>query len=335
MTATYRRPFLVLDIAKRTKGYEMDVAAATDFATTLARLEPEPGVPDGLLPYCFDAAAERVLFTRTPDMARTLAAPFLYQAQYAGAEHLVSVPLERLDVEPAAPMTPTFVLSVSRCGSTLLSTLLHHARHPAASEPDIYTQLAAMPPDQRNRIGAAGRLAIIRGSTVSLAGRIGSAVVIKLRDHCNDIALQLAAAVPEARMAFMLRDRLAWANSRHRAFNDSPAALADILRRGVLTFDALARAGHCPLLIWYEDLLANPHATLARLDVPAAALDGAGLSAVLARDAQAGTSISQENTGRRRLSDGDAAGFEIAWAAAAPREALRRNGLDRLLPPGG
>jgi hypothetical protein len=333
MIATYRRPFLMLDITGRTKGYEMDVAGPADFSTRTAGALADLDDLDGWLPYCFDPAAERVLYAHTPDMARVLAAPFLYQGQYACADRLVSVPLERLLFLETAAMAPTFVLSISRCGSTLLSALLRHAGQPSASEPDIFTQVAALPGDLRARLGEAGRLALIRGSAAALARQIGAGVVIKLRDHCNEIALRLVEAVPEARMAFMLRERLTWAGSRHRAFNDPPAALADILRRGVMTLDALARGGHRPVLIWYEDLLADPGGSLARLDV--AAPDPGVLAAALAGDAQAGTSVSRDATASRRLPEAFAAGFEAAWAAVCPRDVLFRNGLERLLPPSG
>lgn len=333
MIASYQRPYLMLEIRARTKAHDVAVVSPADFETGLAGTADHIDQLDAKLPYCFDAAAERVLYADTPDMARALAAAFLYQGQYTGAQRLLSVPLERfLDLEPAGPITPTFVLSISRCGSTLLSALLRHAGHPSASEPDLYTQVAAMSADQRARTGHAGRLALVRGCTAALARQLGAGVVIKLRDHCNDIAELLAEAVPEARIAFMLRDRLGWANSRHRAFADPPQALADLLARGVRTYDALVRGGHRPVLVWYEDLVADPLATLGRLGVSTTTLDAAGLAGLLSRDAQDGTSISQRNTGGRRLSDEARQAFEAAWNAAAPRDMLRRHGLERLLP---
>jgi hypothetical protein len=337
MSTTYRRPYLLLEISARTKNHDVAVVSAADFTSRLVGATDELRL-DGLLPYCLDCAAERVIYTDTPDIYRALAAPFLYQGQYAGAERLASVPFERLaELETTTAMAPTFVFSVSRCGSTLLASLLHHLGQPSASEPDVFTQIAAMSADERTRVGPTGRMALIRGCTAALARQIGAGVVIKLRDHCNEIATLMAAAVPEARAAFMLRDRLGWAQSRYAAFSDSPQALADILKRGVMALDALARAGRRPILIWYEDLVGDPVGTLVRLGVPPEALDCAGpggLEALLTLDSQAGTSLAQR-PGGRRLGDADLAAFESIWASIAPRQILRRHGLERLLPPGG
>ncbi len=332
----YRRQYLWLDIASRSDRYDMSVVNPTDFTTSLASSADRIGRLDGLLPYCFDAEAERVLYTDTPDTVRALSAPFLYQGQFAGAERLLSVPIERLpDLEPPIIGSPRFVFSVSRCGTTLLTTLLHHIGQPAASEPDIYTQVAAMPASAATRVGEAGRLALIRGCTAALARQIGPDVVIKLRDHCNEIASLMTRAVPEARVVFMLRDRLGWARSRHRAFADSPRALADILARGVTTYDALVQTGHQPVLIWYEDLVADPAGALRRLGVPEATLNPAGLAALLAADAQGGTSVSQSNLGTHQPADDVADQFETIWTEIAPRDLLHRHGLERLLPRAG
>ncbi len=333
MTDPFRRQILLHDIQARTKGFELDVAGPGDFAAGPPRGQDRLESLHGLLPYCVDVAQERLIYTRTPDMAAVLDAPFLYQGQYRAADHLVSVPLERLPgLERGKDMAPTFVLSVSRCGSTLLSMLLRHARQPTASEPDLYTQVAMLQPDQRARLGEAGLRVLLRGGTAALARQLGARVAIKLRDHCNDIAVLLAEAVPQARMAFMLRGHLGWASSRHRAFNDPPQALADILKRGVLTYDALVRGGHAPLLVWYEDLVHDPDATLRRFGVPQAALDDAGLQSVMHHDAQAGTSLAQHATGARPMPDAVLQEFAAIWARIAPRAMLLAHGLERLLP---
>ena len=331
--ATYLRPFLSLDILGRTKPHALHVAAATDFQTGAPRALDGLGQREGLLPYCYDADAERVLYTDMPDIEAALAAPFLYQAQFSGAARLVSVPLERmLDLETGPGMAPTFVLSISRCGSTLLSMLLRHAQCPVASEPDLYTQVAGLSGLDRAQLGEAGRQALVRGCTAALARQIGPEVVVKLRDHCNDIAELLAHAVPEARMAFMMRDRAGWARSRHRAFQDPPQGLADLLKRGVQTFDALVRAGRRPLLIWYEDLIADPAATLRRLGVPAQALEPVDLTALLRHDAQEGTAVSRHAIAASRAPDGVVEAFEAIWRQIAPRALLRTHGLERLWP---
>jgi hypothetical protein len=111
--------------------------------------------------------------------------------------------------------------------------------------------------------------------------------------------------------------------SRRRAFQDSPQALAGILKRRVPSFDALARAGQGPALIWYEDLVGNPHA---------ARLDGSGLDAVMFNDAQAGTTLCQQATAARRLPEGLLQEFDAAWARIAARDLLSAPGMQRLLP---
>lgn len=328
MTAPFRRAVFDLPIRARRKGFELDVAGPGDFEAGPPTPSPAPAASlADAMPYCFDPVAERVIYARTPDLPAVLAAPFFYQGQYRAAAALASVPLERLDeLEPGAP-SPTFVLSPSRCGTTLLAMLLRDLGQPVAAEPDVFTQAAALP------LAPEARLALIRGAAAALGRALGPRVTIKLRDHCNPIAVALARAAPAARMAILLRDRHAWAASRHRAFQDSPRALADIFRAGVMTVDALARAGRAPLVLWYEDLVADPLGALRRLGVPEAALAGASPAALLARDAQAGTPLARRDAAPA-LPAALLREFDAIWADIAPREALRAHGMARLLPAG-
>jgi 2-aminoethylphosphonate-pyruvate transaminase len=328
-----RRPYLVRDIVARRPRAAFAVASAEDFAVSPAYAADAEIDLDDMLPYCLDAEHRRLVFTVMPDLAASAAAPFLYQAQYAGARRLVCVPLERLDAIAApAALAPLFVLSVSRCGTTLLARLLRGLGQASVSEPDVYTQVAMLAESPSPALPRDGLLALTRACTLALARSLGASVAIKLRDHCNTIAAELAEAVPEARFAFLLRDSRSWARSRHRAFNDPPRALADILYRGVMAFDALARRGAAPMLVWYEDLVAEPRAILARLGVPPTALAAeATLARLLAQDAQADTDIARDRPAGAPLADDALREFARLWSEIAPRDVLRRHGMERLL----
>lgn len=328
----YRRPCLLYPILGRAARHDVSVAALSDFLLGPASPLPEPVQAHGLLPWWFDAAAERLVCTQTPDLEPALAAAFLYQGQFATAAKLVAVPLERLaEFGATGDSDATFIFSASRCGTTLLARLLRATGQPSASEPDVFTLAAMLPAAELARLGEPGMHALLGGSTGVIAQQLGQRVFIKLRNHCNGIAVPMLRAAPGARAVMLLRGRIGWARSRHRAFQDSPVALGDMLKGAVMAFDALAQDGHAPLLLWYEDLVVDPAGTLMRLGVPVGAGEAASIAEVMQQDLQQGTSLARHGGGPE-LSAEDLRRFEAHWAAIAPREALRRHGMARLLP---
>ena len=309
------RLILHFDIADRQRELR-DTVAPDDFL--LMRRETELPFPRGTLAYCVDKQAERVLYSvHGENLAGLFDAPFLYGEQLNQATGVVSVPYERLtEIEPehCAP-APTLVFSPGRTGSTLLARLLRAIGQGCASEPDMPTQICRFGREDRRRIGLPMEAALQRACIVSLAQAVGPSPFIKLRSHCNARPLPMLEAVPGARAIFMLRNRHAWARSRHRAFGEPPASIAAILREAMDAVDKLGGAGVPFGIVWFEDLRRDPLRVLRdSLSLPDA--DAAAVHATMARDAQAGTAVARSRLAGQAVQDGFAAAFDAAWEAA-------------------
>ena len=115
----------------------------------------------GCLPIYVDWHAERLAFSHWRSTMPPTAVPFLYQHQRGDADTLIDVPFERLDdLGCAEGMRPTFVFSIGRCGSTLLSKLLLAAGEQSLSEPDVLTHVAQFD-DEDLKLRAAGGESLI------------------------------------------------------------------------------------------------------------------------------------------------------------------------------
>ena len=116
-----------LNISYKTKHDETTFVSLHDFEIT----EGEPISASVVLDdpttslYCYDPAADRAIFVKTPDAIDLTKAPFFYQAQYEHATRLIAVPKAefiRLGNLAPTPENPIIMIhSVGRCGSTLLS----------------------------------------------------------------------------------------------------------------------------------------------------------------------------------------------------------------------
>jgi hypothetical protein len=307
------RRLLHFDIADRQHELR-DMVAPDDFV--LARRDTPCPFPENALAYCADMQAERVLFTLHGATMRALfAAPFLYSAQLRGAVQVVTVPFEQVaEVETGIACRPTLIFSPGRTGSTLLTRLLAACGEACASEPDMLTQVCRFAREDRVRIGPEMEVALLRACMAALGRALGPAPFIKLRSHCNARPLPLMAAAGGGRPILLMRGARAWALSRHRAFAESPASVAAVLRQTADAIDKLFGLPAPPLVLWFEDLRRDPAGPLA------ACLPGApnaqAVAAVMAQDSQVGTSIAREHlAGVVADPDFDAA-FTSAWSTA-------------------
>ncbi len=315
------RPFLFFDIEDRQQ--ELRGFAAPDDFVLRRRDTPVP-FPQDTLAYCADLQAERVLFTTHDAPAAALFdAPFLYAAQLRGARHVVSVPYERLaELEPdTAGPPPVLVFSPGRTGSTLLTRLLSAASAACASEPDMLAQVSRFGREDRLRMGMTMEPALLRACLVALTGALGAGLklvappFIKLRSHCNARPLPLVEAIAGTRAIFMLRRARPWAVSRHRAFGESPPSVAAILREAADALDKLAGCAAPLQVLWFEDLVREPVATLLGCLGPGF-LDEAAIARALGRDAQDGTAVAQEVLRGAPVAEGFGEAFVAAWREA-------------------
>ena len=300
-----------------------DSAAPDDFV--LRRRDTPAPFPEGALAYCADSQAERVLFTchEPASLAAMFQAPFLYSAQLRGAQHVVTVPYERLaevEAEAAGP-PPVLIFSPGRTGSTLLIRLLSAAAAPCASEPDMLAQICRFGREDRLRMGLPMEPALMRACLTAVIQALAGALplvrtpFIKLRSHCNARPAPLMEALPGTRAIFMLRHARSWSRSRHRAFGEPPASIAAVLRQAA---DALDKLGGCalpPQVLWFEDLATKPAAAVQRCLGPGF-VDEAALDRVMARDAQDGTAVARDRLRHTPVPDGFDSAFGRAWREA-------------------
>jgi hypothetical protein len=292
-----------------------------------------PPAPAGerRLIHAADFGRERALYTlHTPDgLDAALRAPFLYAAALDHAVGILSVPFERLGEWRAhRALSPCFVHSPGRTGSTLLVRLLRAAGYAAASEPDWFTQLCLLDTATQHAIGPRMRASLVAAGVASLASVLGPAPFIKLRSQCNAAPELLSCGADGARAVLMLRRRRDWSLSRWRAFREPPERMGFMLREAVAVFERLSARGKPPLVLWYEDLVADPVRAMCSL-VPGFSADDAcreRIAGVMRCDSQAGTSLAR----RPAAADAGEAAFAAAFDAAWKDQALQAGGSPQL-----
>ncbi|OBU85079.1 hypothetical protein MY55_18735 [Chromobacterium subtsugae] len=311
----------------RPDDFASDIVAAVDAAAQIEDF-------GRYLPLCVDWRAERLRYSRWEDASPLSDAPFLYQRQRRQAAMLADIPFERLpELGQAEGMTPTFIFSIGRCGSTLLSRMLAAVGEQAVSEPDALTNIALVDNAEQGRQAAEAGELIVRSCVEALRRACGPSPVIKLRAVCNLAAAAFVRALPNARYVFMFRGREDWVRSYSRAFGDSAAELEALLRQSAQAFQHLRAAGAEPELVWYEDLLADPAAALRRILPHRADLAAfeAPLAEALRADAQQGSILARSTLAARPVADGIVEEFEDLWRQSRPEGLLREAGLARLL----
>jgi hypothetical protein len=260
-------------------------------------------------------------------------APFLYDWQRAHAQHVLEVPFARLpELGNATGVSPTFILSTGRSGSTLLGGLLRALGQSVASEPDSFTSFARA---LRSHTGAWSeplKELILRACLENVRSVWGARPYLKLRGLCNILATRLATVSPDAKFVFVLRERRAWAMSHLRAFGGSLETMIDVLLQTISAYDSLSALGYRPTLIWYEDLCARPLEMLQILPhLHLAPNASEQIRSVMAEDSQANTSLSRSKLRDLSVAPRLLADFDAAWQRVRPTALLEHHGLEPLL----
>ncbi|AOJ45663.1 hypothetical protein WJ28_06955 [Burkholderia thailandensis] len=330
------RPVRVLRVLASRHADSTRMVRPQDFDTELVAQAASVSDVDGherYVPLCVDWRDARLLLSRWDDDCAMSDVPFLYQRQRRTATHLLAVPFEQLDAPGrAARMTPTFIFSIGRCGSTLLSRLLAAVGEQSVSEPDVLTSVAHFDDDAERAAAQGARERIVQSCVAAFEPACGPAPVIKLRARCNRAIDVFLNAMPHARYVFMCRDRDDWVRSSSRAFGDSGEALAELLKASVEAFDRMHAARVDPVLVWYEDLLADPVRELRRILLARDDLDArrAAVERALRTDAQEGSGLSRASLAMRTGDAGALAAFGARWREIRPERLLREHGLSRL-----
>ncbi|WP_052149578.1 sulfotransferase [Burkholderia pseudomallei] len=331
-----RRPVRVLRVLARRHVDSTRMVRPRDFDTALVAQVPgmsDIGDGERYVPLCVDWRDARLFLSRWDDDCAMTDVPFLYQRQRRTARQLLDVPFEQLEAPGrAARMAPIFIFSVGRCGSTLLSRLLAAVGEQAVSEPDVLTSVAHFDDAAERAAALPARERIVQSCVAAFEPACGPAPIIKLRARCNRAVDVFLNAMPHARYVFMCRNRDDWVRSSSRAFGDSGEALAELLKASVEAFDRMHAARVDPLLVWYEDLLADPLAALRRILRARDDLDAhrAAVERALRADAQEGSGLSRASLAARTGDAGALAAFDARWREIRPEALLREHGLARL-----
>lgn len=328
-----RRLVTFYEIMSRSKRIPIAIASPSDFALRYIReTEPYPGEWPGIA-YCVDMRAAELWFARCGDSRAPFGEPFLWRALFERAEQIATVPFGAVDeLISVVPEKPTFIFSISRCGSTLLSALLRACGANVVSEPDVLTQLSLL--DRKQLTGTARTTisALIGACVASLAAQCGANPVLKLRSQCNTLAEELTGLFPCGRFICMLRGRLDWAHSRYRAVGGQPTQMAHICKRGIETYDRLWQFGVNPHLIWYEDVIASPASVLHKLADIGVPVDPGRpdvIASIMNRDSQDATPLARSALSDRRLSQSQVHEFEQEWCRIRPAELIAKHSLER------
>ena len=188
--------------------------------------------------YCLDHANRRAIFVEASPDIDLLQAPFYFIAQYGNAQKLIAVPYGTLhDLAQEVEVNPQHVIlfySTGRCGSTLISKVLNlNPSIVSFSEPDVFSQLVM--------IRTAGH-----GTDSEIASLLYDSIMImsanaqkqgyqyyafKFRSYVLSVGDLLFQTIPQAKILFMYRNALTWADSFSRAFGSPDDNMGERLEK--------------------------------------------------------------------------------------------------------
>lgn len=243
-------------------------------------------------PYAFQYDADSFLFVDTP--REVLESPFFYLGQFKLARQAVSIERSQLTdrlggTEAARAKRPTFLFSIGRCGSTLLSRIAGAAGMFQISEPDIFTGIVNRGNDPR--VGEVLCNALLALERYAAAG--DDRVLIKLRSQSCRSARHFVSALPDARYLFLKRDLHEWATSFISKFNWQTRDLGRALALGYRAYRTFVAAGVDLAVIEYDALVHDPVSVAGRFfaEDTSPALVQRAIGDVLSKDSQAGAGI--------------------------------------------
>lgn len=215
----------VLDIEDNTKNCELDIAKLSDFryregSTVDARVILDH--PQTTL-YCLDDEHRRAVFVESPPELDLSQRPFYFIEQYNHAQRLLTVSYQTLH-ELAAIAGVRFqrllpMQSVGRCGGTVLSRALNRLNTVfSLDEPDFYTNVAMMRPDNGSR--DAELAALLRSGTQLMFRPMkpgADTMLLKFRPFAIKAGDLMYQAFPDTKAIFLYRNAETWARSVGRS----------------------------------------------------------------------------------------------------------------------
>ncbi len=176
--------------------------------------------------YSLDLKTRRAVFTQTPDSIDLETSAFMFRGQFENATHVITLPFDdfhkladRIEFQENAV---SFIHSVGRCGSTLVSKAFQSLPHVRSlSEPDTLTLLVNWRGTRELEDEELQRLtrSCIAFCCKPLTGKTNcSHWAIKFRSQCTEICDLMAKAFTDANHIYLKRDPLSWLGSAYRAF---------------------------------------------------------------------------------------------------------------------
>lgn len=170
-------------------------------------------------PYCLDHLKREMVFVELPSDVDLSEAVFVYATQFQTARRVLVVPyesLEQLAEQIDLPENNTFIFSLPRSGTTLVSRMFNELESVwSLSEPDIFTDLSLLAATDADKDEITHLVKI----SVKLMFRPQKEVnryVLKFRSQALFIAEQFYKAFPVAQNLFLYRDGLSFAGSFYR-----------------------------------------------------------------------------------------------------------------------
>ena len=178
--------------------------------------------------YALDFERNSACFVELSAAVSLQTEPFFFRAQFNGATHIITIPLEEFEALATQVEVDDsrliFIQSVGRCGSTLLSRVFESVGSVRSlSEPDAFTNLVGWRSSRSAPDSVIRRMAdsCVRICCKPLAGsKALGYVAIKFRSQCIEIDDMLAAAFPAAKHVYLTREPISRLDSTYRAFID-------------------------------------------------------------------------------------------------------------------
>jgi hypothetical protein len=284
---------------------------------------------DRYSPYSFDCAEKKFYLTESDkDIGEK---PFFYQAQFESAQSVVTLPLAMAEEVYGAynrRLNPTFLFSIGRCGSTLLSKLTRSLGMVDVSEPDIFT---AFGPNKRyvTQLEFDKILFYTVRMLEDFFGVPSAQMVIKPRSGCSSSCKEIYRNFPNAKYIFITRELSSWSKSYIRAFNWSSEQLFQTLTVGIDALCFFKEKGIKLFHLTYEDMVEDPRVVLREIagrdDL--SAWHEEQITRIVSRHSQSGTGLESA----RRIPSQDvekrSQDFLELWDRSKPRDKLEFLGI--------
>ena len=229
-------------------------------------------------PYSFENDYLYLVDTHAEDFKK----PFLYQSQRANCTSLIRTKLRDVKLPNIDKSKLTFIFSIGRCGSTLLSKLMSSVNYNEISESDIYSSS-----QNSELINKTIKIFLQHNSMIHDKSSF------KFRSQTNEFVDKYIEIFKESNFIFLYRGKEDWARSFSGKFGWNDAQLAHAYKQGANTLNKLLMSQVNLKVIKYENLIDNPYLFL---DHAPTKSEVSAIDRVLSVDSQALSGINNSDS---------------------------------------